>query len=190
MNKKKINMHRQLLVFITLFVFGMSSLFAQKGSIQGIIVDEDNSEPIPFATIAVMQNGSATSAGTVSDSEGIFQVENLSPGNYDLVVSYIGFLTDTVSGLEITRQESDIDLGRIAIKVSKIELDEVEITSLAKTASSKIDRRAYRAEDFETAKGGTAVDILNKLPSVAVSPDGDVSVRGTTDFMVYLNGKP
>ncbi|NQU52742.1 MAG: TonB-dependent receptor [Bacteroidetes bacterium] len=56
--------------------------------------------------------------------------------------------------------------------------------------STKIDRKVYSANDFETAQGGTAVDVLNKLPSVSVNPDGEVSVRGTTDFMVYLNGKP
>ncbi|HSO88508.1 MAG TPA: outer membrane beta-barrel family protein, partial [Draconibacterium sp.] len=38
--------------------------------------------------------------------------------------------------------------------------------------------------------GGTAIDVLNKLPAVSVDPDGTVSLRGTTEFMVYLNGKP
>src|SRR5690606_18973631 len=69
-------------------------------------------------------------------------------------------------------------------------LEGVEIQGLASTVSRKIDRQTYRAGDFETAQGGTAVDVLNKLPSVSVDPDGTVSVRGATDFMVYLNGKP
>ncbi|MCK4748243.1 MAG: TonB-dependent receptor plug domain-containing protein, partial [Bacteroidales bacterium] len=69
-------------------------------------------------------------------------------------------------------------------------LDEVEVRAMAKTVRTSIDRKTYRTDDFETARGGTAVDVLNKLPSVSVSPDGIVSVRGTSDFMVYLNGKP
>jgi outer membrane receptor protein involved in Fe transport len=66
----------------------------------------------------------------------------------------------------------------------------VEIRGESASVVTKIDRRTYNASEFETAKGGTAVDLLNKLPSVSVGPDGAVSVRGTTDFMVYLNGKP
>ena len=45
-------------------------------------------------------------------------------------------------------------------------------------------------DDFETASGGTAVDVLNKLPSVSVNAEGTVSLRGTSDFLVYINGKP
>jgi outer membrane receptor for ferrienterochelin and colicin len=71
-----------------------------------------------------------------------------------------------------------------------VEIEDVEVRGTVSTTSRKIDRQTYKASDFETAKGGTAVDVLNKLPSVSVSPEGSVSVRGTTDFMVYLNGKP
>jgi outer membrane receptor protein involved in Fe transport len=165
-------------------------LFAQNGSILGSIIDENNSEPIPFATVALMQGGSALSVGSVSDASGNFEIQQLPAGTYDVIVSFIGFSSTSVKGVEISRQAPMANIGTISIAVSNVQLDEVEVSAMASTSSTKIDRRAYRAEDFKTARGGTAVDILNKLPSVSVSPDGEVSVRGTTDFMVYLNGKP
>src|SRR5690606_37165803 len=39
-------------------------------------------------------------------------------------------------------------------------------------------------------KGGTAIDVLRNLPSVSVNGEGQISVRGSTGFLVLINGKP
>jgi len=91
--------------------------------------------------------------------------------------------------VELSAEHRKLELGTLGISISKVALEGAEVKAMAHTATLKIDRKVYRAADFETARGGTAVDILNKLPSVSVDPNGIVSVRGTTDFMVYLNGK-
>ncbi len=175
---------------ILLIMSGMLSINAQNGSLRGVVIDKDDHQPIPFATIAVTQEQGIIVTGGTSDNDGNFHIRSLVPGTYNVIVSFIGFRSDTITKLNITKQSPDINLGNIAIAASGISIDEVEISTMASTVVSKIDRRSYRPEDFQTAKGGTAVDILNKIPSVSVSSDGEVSVRGTTDFMVYLNGKP
>jgi len=90
----------------------------------------------------------------------------------------------------ITQENSHVKIDHIYLTPANIEIEGVEVKAMARTTAKKIDRQTYRASDFETAKGGTAIDVLNKLPSVSVDPDGTVLVRGTSDFMVYLNGKP
>ncbi len=64
------------------------------------------------------------------------------------------------------------------------------MAAMTRTVVTRLDRISYRAGDFETARGGTAADLLSHLPALSVSPDGKVSIRGTTDFIVYLNGRP
>jgi len=165
-------------------------LSAQKGRIEGMVVDKESFESIPFASIAIIDaNKGSALTGTVSDNTGKFAIEDLSWGRYQVLISFIGYETDSSRIIEISDQALLVDLGTVELGISKVALQEVEIRAMAQTATTKIDRKVYRAADFETAKGGTATDVLNKLPSVSVSPDGIVSVRGTSDFMVYLNGK-
>ncbi|MGN6366045.1 TonB-dependent receptor domain-containing protein [Asticcacaulis taihuensis] len=54
----------------------------------------------------------------------------------------------------------------------------------------KIDSRVYNTGDSPAAQSGTAADVLNTVPSVNVTPDGDVSLRGNGNVQVYINGKP
>ncbi len=165
--------------------------FAQKGSISGKVVDELTSESVPFASVALFTDEhSAPFKGTVTNENGEFILSDLSYRSYNLVISFIGFQADTLKTIEINRQDPDVSIDNIMMAPAFHALDEVEVRAMAKTVRTSIDRKTYRTDDFETARGGTAVDVLNKLPSVSVSPDGIVSVRGTSDFMVYLNGKP
>jgi len=153
-------------------------------------VDIESNESIPFASVALFEEeGSAPITGTVSDNSGYFILEDLSYGRYRLVISFIGYETDSSTLVEINAQSKRADLGQVGLGISTVALEEAEVKAMARTSSAKIDRKVYRAADFETAKGGTAADMLNKLPSVSVDPNGVVSVRGTSDFVVYLNGK-
>ncbi|MFT4076718.1 MAG: TonB-dependent receptor [Asticcacaulis sp.] len=54
----------------------------------------------------------------------------------------------------------------------------------------KIDSTVYTTGDSPAAQSGTAADVLNTVPSVNVTPDGDVSLRGNGNVQVYINGKP
>jgi outer membrane receptor protein involved in Fe transport len=165
--------------------------FSQHGFIEGSVADTETGEFIPFASVALFTSGSFDPVkGTVSNEEGYFRVDGLEYLDYDLVISFIGFRPDTIRNIQLNRQTHRINIGAVSLSPDYVELDEVEVTAMAKTVRTGIDRKIYRAQDFETARGGTAVEVLNKLPSVSVDPDGKVSVRGTTDFMVYLNGKP
>jgi iron complex outermembrane receptor protein len=174
-----------------LVISGITSAFAQTGTINCIVSDKITNDKIPCANVVVILNNNPASAkGTASDKGGGFTVENLPFGNYQAVISFIGYQSDTIKNITINRQIQLADIGSIELNSLAIALDEVAVQGLAKTASGKLDRITYRAADYETAKGGTAADVLSKLPSVSIDPEGVISVRGISDFMVYVNGKP
>ncbi|MDT0553158.1 outer membrane beta-barrel family protein [Urechidicola vernalis] len=178
-----------LLLLGSVLLFG--TLNAQKtGSISGTISDKDTSEIIPFATISLQQNGVALSIGTTSNFNGNFNIENLKVGAYNVVISFLGYESITIKDVSISTQNLNVDLGAVKLTHASEALEEVEVKATTRTVTNKIDRKTYKVSDFETARGGTATDVLNKLPSVSVNPDGQISVRGTQDFVVYLNGKP
>lgn len=179
------------LIVLPLMVLIVFNVQAQKGTISGFVSDSNSTDKIPFATVALFTEISANPiSGTVTDESGNFVVKNIDAGTYNLVISFIGYQSKTLENIQVSREMSKIELGNILLSPTSISLQDVEVTAMQNTVSSKIDRKVYSTSDFETAQGGTAVDVLNKLPSVSVDPDGTVSVRGTTDFMVYLNGKP
>ncbi|MEI6866374.1 TonB-dependent receptor [Flavicella sp.] len=177
-----------IFTILGLFFLKNTTLKAQDGHIKGIIIDKVSDESVPFATVVIKSTD--ITYGTSSDDNGKFNLGKLTPDNYTIVISYIGFVDTVIRNVEIKNKNQVVNLGRIYLVVNIEALGEVEISGINKTQVSKIDRKTYSAKDFKTTKGGNAADVLGKLPSVSVGPDGSVSVRGSSDFMVYLNGKP
>ena len=177
-----------LILFI---IFGIvHSSQAQRGSVSGVVRDQQNSDNIPFANVVLFSSDYRQSvAGGVSDENGKFKITKIPFGQYNLVTSFIGYTSDTLSSITIDKSNPDISVS-FDLAPAIINLQEIQIQGTATSVVTELDRRTYNAKEFETAKGGTAVDLLNKLPSISVGPDGNVSLRGTTEFMVYLNGKP
>lgn len=190
LTKRKLK-SRYLLIIIFLSTVLCQFSYAQNSSISGEVFDEQNGLSVPFANVVLFDaEFGNTSIGDVSDAEGKFKLAKIPYGSYNLVISFIGYKTDTVPGISLSQGKNNLSLGKISLFPTIVNLQEVEIQGTAATVVTELDRKKYWADQFEAAKGGTAVDLLNKLPSVSVGPDGNVSVRGTTDFMVYLNGKP
>jgi len=179
------------LVFLGFLYLNLFVAKAQKGSVSGIIVDSSTNDKIPFASVALVnEDENKPMQGTITDDEGNFTIKNVGNGTYKTVISFIGYTTDTLNVVSVSESNSKVNLGTIKLTPSLVEIEGVEVQGFANTTKRNIDRQTYRASDFETAAGGTAVDVLNKLPAISVDPDGTVSLRGTTEFMVYLNGKP
>ena len=170
-------MKQYILAVILIIIVGILKVDAQKGIISGVVMDMESGENIPFATVALYEEGNnAPLKGEVSDHGGNFSFEGLAFGRYRLVTSFIGYETDSSGIVEVSIMNPRIDLNSVELGISRIALEEAEVRAMAKTVNTRIDRKVYRVADFETAKGGTATDVLNKLPSVTVDPEGTVSV--------------
>ena len=90
----------------------------------------------------------------------------------------------------IIAKNQKIDLGTITLIPSTNLLNNVTVSSTTTSNQNKIDKQSFRANQFETSKGGTAVDLLKNLPSVTVNGQGEISVRGSSGFLVLIDGKP
>lgn len=184
-------MYRKVGIFVLVMFFVAITGYSQKGTIRGNVSDGETNVKIPFATVAVVSDSNdLATKGTITNDQGQFEIDKLAFDRYSIVVSFMGYHSDTIKNVVLAKSNSIINLKNVGLSPANINIEGVEVTAMAQSVSTKIDRKTYRTADFETARGGNAVDVLNKLPSVSVDPDGVVSVRGTTDFMVYLNGKP
>ncbi|WP_347158069.1 TonB-dependent receptor domain-containing protein [Pontibacter chitinilyticus] len=160
------------------------------GRIAGTVVDAATQQPVPYATIALVNpTTSKPIDGTMADEKGKFSLEKVAEGTYRVAVSFIGYETKTID-IAVTDKQSSIDLGKITINGTAQALQEVKIEGQRAMIEEKVDRTVYNAENDESNKGGDAADVLRKVPMLSVDLDGNVSMRGSQNIKVLINNRP
>ena len=101
----------------------------------------------------------------------------------------MGYSQTTVPDIGLSGNGS-VDLGTISMAVNQQILEEIEVSGEKLTAMHKVDRQVFETSKFKSGQGGTAVDLLRNLPSVSVNANGEITARGSTGFVVLINGKP
>ena len=139
--------------------------------------------------------------GAITPSNGDFSFENLPVlGNYRLKLTAIGYkpvdqhvafnLKDAQSADPEQRVGAiDKDLGNIKMEIDPTSLQQVTVTADKPLIQLGIDRKVYNVEKDLSAAGGTAVDIMKNIPSLAVDIDGNVSLRNATPT-IFVDGRP
>jgi len=111
-------LHILLIISVLLTTLGSAQEF--KGSITGKIMS--SGKPVPFANIGIK----GTKLGGVTDENGLFKIELINSGVYELQVSYIGFETK-VQRVTVTDKHPHVTATINLNQISKI-LDEVVVT--------------------------------------------------------------
>nr|WP_247237567.1 TonB-dependent receptor [Telluribacter sp. SYSU D00476] len=171
---------------------GTAGAEAPKGSgkIAGQVVDATEAKPVEYASIALYDMATNKAIdGTVADEKGRFSLQKLPAGNYNLLITFVGFENTTIDNLTLTDGQN-LELGAIKLNSSVKQLDEVTVTGQAALIEEKVDRLVFNAEKDITSKGGDAADVLRKVPLLTVDLDGNVSIRGSQNIRVLINNKP
>lgn len=109
-----------------------------------------------------------------------------------LVLLCLGGSLHTAAQIDEIRKRDSI--GRVLLLSDtvpkKISLQEILVRGKKPPVNFKLDRQIFRAGEFANAANGSAVDLIRNLPSVAVNANGEITVRGSSSFLVLINGKP
>jgi len=176
--------------FLSIFFFAISIIpHLITAQVSGKITDGDY--PLEYATAALFdQQNDELVTGVVTDIEGIFSISDIKKGTYYLEASFIGFKTKTIRDIEVRNRSTPVDLGTLSLSVGENRLSEVVVEGDRATVINKIDRQVFDATKFQNSQGGNATDVIRNIPSVTIDGLGDISVRGSTGFVVLLNGNP
>lgn len=163
------------------------SAFAD-GNIIGTVFNKNTSEPLDFATVVLIDpaTGSPLQIGTMTDENGSFTITNAPEGKYIIRISMVGNVSQE---REITVADSEINLGRIELAEDSKLLQEVVVTGQKSQMSVNSEHRVFNVSSNIAATGASAEELLAAVPSVDVSSDGDISLRGNADVLVWINGK-
>jgi len=160
------------------------------GHISGTVIDSLTKKVLDYATVSIFPSGSKTPlSGVITDGKGNFKFENIKPGNYKLTVSYLGYPTKTIDPVVTSPSKPDNNVGTVMVSPGNKTLKEVSVVGQAALVENKIDKIVYNVEKDITASGGTATDVLGKVPMVSVDMNGNVSVRGDQNVKILINGK-
>ncbi len=194
MKKIQIKHFFTILTALLLFsaaVYGQQNNFPEgKGKITGTVLDKSDNSPIESASITVHKDKDASLvSGTQTDSKGAFTVE-VPYGRYKIEVNLVGYSIATVSGIMVSPKNETVILDPIKLKQGTTTTEEIEVTGTRSYMQLEPDKKVFNVGQDLTNLGGSATDVLKNVPSVQVDQDGNVSLRGSSDVKIYVDGKP
>ena len=162
---------------------------AGKYTLSGRVIDSATKQPVEYAAVSVFRTGQTDVAGGImTDGKGKFSIPDLPPGTYKLKIDFIGYRAKSIPDISILK--ADLDLGAVPISDNSHTMKEVTITRQKSFVENKIDKFVFNVGNDVTSAGGTATDVLQKVPQVSVDINGNVELLGNANIKVLLNGKP
>lgn len=158
-------------------------------TVSGKIVDASTNEALEFATAtAIKASDSSFISGTITNSKGEFELD-VRPGKILIKFDFIGYESKFSAPISINRETPTVNLGKIQLKVSELQLKEAVVESERSQMVLSLEKRTFNVENDLSSIGGSAVDVLENVPSVNVDADGSISLRGSGNVRILINGK-
>jgi len=175
---------RSLLSLTTLGLFLLifaSPLMAQFGTVRGFVYEEETGEPVIFTNVYF----SKTSMGVPTDENGYFAITRIPPGEYILMVTYIGF--DSLQ-IPLTIKADELITQKLYLKSRTVTLGEVNISASRQDKQSETQTSIIKVTPKE----------IQKIPSMGGQPDlaqylavlPGVIFSGDQGGQLYIRGGP
>ena len=131
------------------------------------------------------ESGEALS-GTLAGEDGRFVVRGLAPREYTIRTSFPGF-RPAESDVLVSELNQSYDLGDIRL-VPLLDLEEIMVTADA-IQTAGIDTQVFRLDEGATQSTGSLLDAMRNLPGVTVDQEGRVSLRGSDQVAILIDGR-
>ncbi len=191
-------MKKIVLLFLTLSLI----IFAQNndqmgknsqisGSLTGFVFDMASKKPLEYCNVVVHKTrDSSVINGAVTDNTGAFKIENIPAGRYYLAVSFIGYDTKKIDSVFISPKNPSRNMGKIYIQDHFYKISDVVVRGEKEEVINNLDKKVINVDKNLASATGSAVDVLQNIPSVSVDVNGTISLRGSSNVTVLINGKP
>jgi len=186
---KKIKFAVLLVLFFTSFYNYAQQAPPGKNKVKvtGKVFEKVSKQPLEYATISLIApNDTKVVAGGITNPKGEFEVA-VAPGTYDIKVEFISFKATEIKGKNIS---GDTNLGVVNLSEDAAQLNEVVVRAEKSTVEIKLDKKVYSVGQDMMVKGGTVSDVLDNVPSVSVDTEGNVSLRGSDNIRILIDGRP
>jgi len=171
-------------VFTASILFISIQVWGQDQMLKGIVQDGITEKILPYANVSLWKKDSTVFQGLLSDSLGQFSFKNI-PANISFVkVQALGYRSYNTS---ILGKNSFLT---IKLKPETTVLNEVFVQGERSVSDLQIDKQIFNTRQFQNSANGTGLDLIQRLPSVTVNTEGNVTLRGSSGFILLVDGKP
>ncbi len=160
------------------------------GEVSGTLLDQRTRQPLPFANVLLLRLSDSTLIGNTQTAEnGTFALTNLALGRYVVRAEALGY--------QSARRAATLDAAAPVVRLGEwlavpttVQLGSVVVQGEKAAVVNELGKTILNVDKDLNSAGGTAADVLQKVPSVAVDDNGQVSLRGNSSVTLYLDGKP
>ena len=178
-------------ISILIFLFNLLTLETrgqETATISGLVMDQSTNTSLPYATILIKsKKDSALMTGIMSGPEGRFTLAGIPKGNYVITVSFVGF-KPVEYDLVVGDLNKVFDLGKILLSPQSENLGDVIISAQKEIVSAGLEKKSFDLSENISQQTGSVLESLRNLPGVTVSPEGKVSIRGSDQVSVLVDG--
>ncbi|GAB3989490.1 outer membrane beta-barrel family protein [Spirosoma daeguense] len=126
--------------------------------------------------------------GTISQENGHYEFANIRPGNYRLTGSAVGYASVKSGAVQV--DTSPVTLPDLTLRETAKTLGEVTVATKKPLFEQQVDRLIVNVQNSIVSAGGTALDVLERSPSITVNrQNNSLSMSGKNGILVMMNGK-
>ncbi len=176
---------RLILLLLMMGFYGMAIAGQTFIQISGEVKDTGG-EPLPAANIILLKDSSIVKVG-LSGSDGRFIINGITPSTYRIRFEFIGFETQVK---ELPELNADYQLPTIVMQESATDLKEVTVKAHRPLLEVKPDMLVVNVDQSIAGAGSSALDVLQRSPGVQIDNNDNISLKGKSGVMIWIDGKP
>ena len=189
---------KEKLLYFVLILFVSTSVFAQNNSgstasftIKGQVVDSLSNESVPYATLRIALASAPQNPVKLlaCDDDGKFNATMNKPGKYIMTMESLGKLP-AQKAFTLSENKKVLDFGKLFMHDNTQQLNEVTVTAQKPLVKVEVDKLTYSLEDDPEAKTSNALEMFRKVPMVTVDGEDKIQQKGSSNYKIYMNGKP
>jgi outer membrane receptor protein involved in Fe transport len=173
--------------FVGLFL--IASLTSQAQNIKGKVCLEKDKTPVQFASVGLVHlTDSAMTTGVITLTDGSYLLEKVKPGNYFIKVSFVGYKTGG-KAVAVAEGTGEIAVDTIFLTEITTSLREVTVTAERIKGKEMVDRTVYAIPEVIAKSSSNGYDILKKIPQVNVDFQNNITLNGSSNFIIQEDGR-
>ena len=157
-------------------------------SITGIVCSKKDRTPVEFATVSLLHlPDSSIVTGVTTQANGGFEFGSLKVGKYYIRVNSISYLP---TGKQVNLNASvKVTVDTLFLKEASTQIAEVTVKGSRIEAKELVDRTIYNIPSDIAKTSTNGYDVLKKIPQVQVDFNNNITLNGSTNFIIQVDGK-
>lgn len=187
---------KEKLLYLVLVLMMTGPLCAQNQNaadytIKGQVVDSLSNETVPYATLSIALANAPQKAIKLlaCDDDGKFTTTLKQPGTYIMSMQSLGKLP-AVKRFTLTEGKKSLNLGKLFMNDDTQQINEVTVVAQKPLVTVEVDKITYSLDDDPEAKTNNALEMFRKVPMITVDGEDKIQLKGSSNYKIYMNGKP